>query len=262
MKSGTTALSAYLADHPDVYMARGKEMHFFDMHHKRGEDWYKNKFFSAKAGQKAGEATPVYMYDADAFARMADLLPHARLIAILRNPTDRAYSHYWHNVARGEEKLSFENALESEASRIAKAKNHIEKRHVAYVDRGRYAEQITRLLTRYPLEALLILKFEDMASDPISTYARVCRHIGVREDHRPQNIGHKYHRGQSRVSRLKEFIASNLPYGLSFTFRDKFSSNAYLPMERKTRTMLVEKFRDSNNQLGAILGSDFSEWNH
>src|SRR5437764_7156012 len=106
MRSGTTSLTRYLNAHPDVFVAPGKELHFFDQRFDRGLDWYRDCFERA-AGQRAiGEATQSYMYDAEAMTRLAVTVPKARLLAILRNPVDRAWSHYWLNRALALETLS------------------------------------------------------------------------------------------------------------------------------------------------------------
>src|SRR5688572_14326389 len=105
MRSGTTSLHKYLQAHPDVFVASGKEVHFFDRRYGRGLDWYRSRFAGVTTERVVGEATPAYMYDENAIARIAHDLPDARLIVVLRNPVDRAYSHYWRNRSRGRENL-------------------------------------------------------------------------------------------------------------------------------------------------------------
>jgi hypothetical protein len=136
MKAGTSTLARALAQHPQVFVPRAKEVHFFDHHFGRGLDWYRAWFEEAGAVPAVGEASPTYMHNEGAWLRMARTLPDARLIAILRDPGDCAYSHYWHNVRWGREPLSFREALAAEFRRLLEAPPGRKGRY-AYVDRGR-----------------------------------------------------------------------------------------------------------------------------
>src|SRR5436309_16134274 len=97
-KSGTGSLYAYLNGHPDVAGARVKEVHYFDLHYHRGVDWYLDQFPDEAAARPrcTGEASPYYLFHPHAPRRAFDLVPDARLIALLRDPVDRAISHYHH----------------------------------------------------------------------------------------------------------------------------------------------------------------------
>ena len=101
-------------------MAPGKELHFFDLdaRFQLSLEWYASHFSSAPRGVRLGEATQTYMYLPHALDRIADALPGRRAIAILRDPVDRAYSHYWHNVERGREHLTFAEAVRAEPERL------------------------------------------------------------------------------------------------------------------------------------------------
>src|SRR5919106_2306555 len=94
MRSGTTSLTRYFDDHPQVYLAPTKEIHFFDLKYERGLDWYGTHFSGANGAPAVGEATPSYVYLRDAVDRMAATVPDARIVVTLRNPVDRAYSHF------------------------------------------------------------------------------------------------------------------------------------------------------------------------
>jgi hypothetical protein len=96
MKSGTTSLARYLGAHPQAYVAPEKEINFFERGYvwNRGVDWYASRFEGAGDALAVGEASPSYMYWPTAIERMASVVPDARLIALLRDPVERAYSHY------------------------------------------------------------------------------------------------------------------------------------------------------------------------
>src|SRR5215208_8528317 len=108
-KAGTTALYAYLRWHPQITGPSFKEVSFFDRHYARGERWYR-AHLPMRRSSIVGEASPSYLFHPLAPERVAQMLPNARLVALLRNPVDRAFSHYQHEVALGREPLSFEAA--------------------------------------------------------------------------------------------------------------------------------------------------------
>ncbi|NIQ15891.1 MAG: sulfotransferase, partial [Candidatus Dadabacteria bacterium] len=122
-KCGTNSLYAYLANHPNVRPALTKEIRFFDKYYQRGINWYK-VCFPFKFDQNlhkgsiiAGEATERYLEYPHAPKRVREALPHVKLILLLRNPVDRAYSHYSMRFKAGKEKLSFEDAIDKENER-------------------------------------------------------------------------------------------------------------------------------------------------
>ena len=119
MRSGTSSLNSYLRDHPEVAVSRPKEVHYFDVNFDLGPEWYLAHFEGSEHATAVGEATPDYLYDLEAPGRIAAVVPGVRILLLLRDPAERAYSHYWHNVAVGKESLGFEEALAAEPERIA-----------------------------------------------------------------------------------------------------------------------------------------------
>jgi sulfotransferase family protein len=186
-KAGTTALYAYLRWHPQVTGPSFKEVSFFDRHYARGERWYRAHLPIRRSGI-VGEASPSYLFHPLAPERVARMLPRARLIALLRNPVDRAFSHYQHEVALGREELSIEGALAREDERM---QGELERMlrdpsyfsyawwNYTYAARGRYAEQLERWLDAFPREQLLVLFTEELAADTAGTYRRVLDFLGV-----------------------------------------------------------------------------------
>lgn len=145
MRSGTTALTHWLKQHPDVYMPPVKEIHYFDQHYDQGAGWYRRQFAGAGAARVCGESTPAYLYLAEARRRMVHDLPDARFVVSLRNPADRAWSHHLHNRERGKEPLDFAAAVEAEPDRLRSPEG---RRQFSYLDRGRYATQVDDLVAR------------------------------------------------------------------------------------------------------------------
>ena len=173
-KAGTTSLYAYLCAHPEVRAAARKEVHYFDLNYARGASWYRSMFPLAVAlasdrrgGRRVlvGEASPYYLFHPLAAQRASALVPSAQLIVLLRDPVERAWSHYRHEVKAGREPLAFEAALAAEPARLAGAdaalragaspEAHPSHRTFSYVARGRYAEQLRPWLAHYPREQLL-----------------------------------------------------------------------------------------------------------
>lgn len=181
-KSGTTALADYLRLHKKVYIPKQKELHFFD---DERVDWNcpdygrYNKAFSGRSyGQVCGEATPIYMYWNASPERIWKYRKNMRLVVVLRNPVDRAYSHWNMERSRGNETRRFEEAIQNELERLEERIGS-QDRIRSYVDRGFYSWQIRRLWTIFGREAVLVIKQEDLYTDTKKTLNRVFEHIGV-----------------------------------------------------------------------------------
>lgn len=198
MRCGTTSLFSYLADHPQVRPPLGKELQYFTVFHDRGDKWYRGHFSPLPPDEQSFEASPYYLFHPLAAQRVADLLPDARFIALLRDPVDRAYSHYKHSVERGAEKLSFEDAVEAEPQRLApfladdltSRASHAALRSYSYLARGQYAEQLERWFEYFDRDQVLVLRSESMYADPGTTYARCLRFLGLPEHQPPGFAAH------------------------------------------------------------------------
>jgi hypothetical protein len=250
-RAGTTSLFQSLRRHPDITgpasldesVTWGKELHFFDEKSWRGIDWYRS-FFPTSAKQRlvrllgrdllAGEATPYYMFHPAVPERVAAALPEVRLIALLRDPIERAYSHYQLMRRTGREKLSFEDALAAEEKRLAGERERLlsdphfrghHHRHRAYVGRSLYSDQLERWLAFFPREQLLVVRAEDFLARPSDIYAETLAFLGVRpwqpDDFEPRN------------------------------------RKSYAPIDPALRARLEERFAEPNERLARLLGRDF-----
>ena len=205
-RAGTTSLFDYLERHPDIVGPAGwdpsvswrKELHFFTDRFDQGPDWYRASFpllVERRVARLhggdivAGEATPYYLFHPAVPKRMAATIPEARLIVLLRNPVERAYSHYQHSRRLNVEPLSFEQALDAEDERLAGEEERLASdpdyssqahRHFSYLSRGRYADQLERWLAYFPRERILILRSEDLFVEPATCYAERLGFLGVR----------------------------------------------------------------------------------
>ncbi len=182
-KGGTSALYSYLREHPEICMADRKEVHFFDnesLFVKGKADYSQyHAFFNPKASHRlVGEATPIYMYWHDAPRRMWEYNPNMKLVVVLRNPVDRAYSHWNMEQSRNAETLSFWDAIQNEELRCREALPS-QHRVYSYVDRGFYLEQLTRLWRYFPKDNVLVIKNEYLKDQPGACLRDVCGFLGV-----------------------------------------------------------------------------------
>jgi len=264
MRSGTTWLHHQLDAHPDITMVRPKEPHFFDAHFECGVGWYTERIAPAAAGGSTlvGEATQTYLYDDRCPGRMASVIPDAKLIAVLRNPVDRAYSHYWLNRTQGRERRSFEEALDEEAADLAAATSR-RRRRWSYVDRGRYLVQLRRVVDHYPRSALQVLLFDDCTARPVETLVGVWRFLGVDAGFVPPSSDERVNGFvQYRSTRLRD-AGRRLPEGRrKLISRVNTRRRQYPPMEPATRRRLLEVFQEDNAALAAWLDRDLSRWGH
>lgn len=181
-KGGTTALYDYLRDMGDVALSRAKEPHFFD---DDAQDWARPDYgayharFDDPAGRPCGEATPIYLYWPNGLERIAAYNPAMRLILVLRDPVERAWSHWRMEYARGPETLPFAEAIRRGRMRLFEAEPWGFHREFSYVERGFYGEQVERLFGLFPREQVLILKSQALRADPAPALAQVRAFLGL-----------------------------------------------------------------------------------
>ena len=187
MKGGTTTLYETLRRHPEVASAETKEIHFFDDHWKEGTGWYRRHFqsvFRRAAGRRrgasfvTGEATPRYLFSPKVPARVAEILPHARFVALLRDPVTRAYSHFQHNRRHDREPRPFAEAVDAEVAGHAAGQERVKP---SYLARGLYADQLERWWSHFPRERLLIRTSEEFFADTPAVLDDVCAHLELAE---------------------------------------------------------------------------------
>jgi hypothetical protein len=185
-KAGTTSLHDVIADHPDVGRPEVKEVHFFDWHVDRASRWYRSHFPFEGTVAHAGEATPYYLVHPEVPGRVHRLLPHVRLLVLLRDPVQRAISHYHHNVALGFEDLPLAEALAREPERLHGTAGQLRRQRVpaherfTYVTRGLYAEQLRSWFAWFDRAQVQVLYTEDLATRPRAVAADVHAFLGLR----------------------------------------------------------------------------------
>lgn len=240
-KCGTTSLHNYLVEHPLVGRSLRKEVHFFDIFFDRGVGWYRSyfptRFEKQRGGPRwvTGESSPYYLFHPHAPSRIRRLLPNVKLIAMLRNPVDRAWSHYHHVPLRAFEPLGFEEAIEAEPERLSGETKKMladEKysswvhQWQSYLARGLYADQLVTWLSLFPREQILIIRSEDFFEDPASSYKETLAFLG-------------------------------LPHHELDTYEQFLPGSYKQPMNDSTRRRLADYFRSHNRRLYELLGRDF-----
>jgi len=169
-----------------VQHPREAEIHFFDLHYEKGMRWYRAQFPLWRPRGATGETSPYMLYHPLAPARAArDLTDETRFIALLREPVERAISHYWHCQRLGIEPLSLEEAIDAEAGRLASEEEAVaatgtghHHRHHAYLARGEYAGQLERWFEHVGRERVLVVESSELFSEP-ETGAQVLSWLGL-----------------------------------------------------------------------------------
>jgi len=258
-KSATTSMVHDLGRHPEVFTLP-QEVHFFDRHYERGLDWYRQRFFGGERARAVGESSPSYMYLEDAVERIARDLPAVRLIAILRNPVDRAYSHYWHNRTRGHEHLGFAEAVAAEDERLRRGDQATRLRY-SYLDRGRYLAQLRRVCRHVPRASLRVVLFDDLRHDRVETIRSLVSFVGADET-LIQEVSRKVKNRfmTFRSAGLRDPIR-RLPGPLrKVAARLNIRYTDYPPIPPALRRELLDRFHEENGELAAWLARDLSAW--
>ena len=243
-RCGTSSLYRYLIEHPAIAAATTKEVHFFDVNYARGAAWYRGHFPTSshlravgrRTGMRptSGEASPYYLFHPRAPYRLADMLPDAKLIVMLRDPVSRIVSHYHHEVALGHEDQPFQRAIELEPERLAGEEDRILRepsyhsyahQHHSYFARGLYAEQLERWFSVFPRERFLVVESRRFFKDPTGELDRVLTFLGLP----PQ--------------RRAEFEAHN--------------TRAYAPVDVEVMAGLYERYEPQNRRLYDLLGEEY-----
>lgn len=239
VRSGTTSLYDNLSKHPCIFPSAYDELGFFDNNFELGLNWYRSlfptlltkKYFELKEHCfMTYDVTPQYIYNYDVAKRVADLFPNIKIIALLRNPVDRAYSNYYLGVRGGTEKLTFEDAITAEIKELTDTNSIIMEDYNkprSYVVKGLYANQIKIWFKLFARKQILLLSSEDFSRQP-------------------NNI----------MNEIFQFL--NLPqYNIEdFT---KTNTSKYPPMKEDTRNFLLDYFRPHNERLYEMIGEKF-DW--
>lgn len=240
-KGGTGFLYRLLSQHPYVKPAKRREVHYFDVRFAEGLDWYRSSFSPEeyRDGRRmvTGEKSPYYLYHPHTPRRAAETVPGARLVALLRNPVDRAYSNYHHQKRIGHEQLpTFEEAIAAEPERLRGEREKMladagyvsaNHRRFSYLSRGLYAEQLREWRKFFAEDQIQVLRSEDLYRSTESILKTILDFLGLPDCQPDKNI--------SEPSKKPRYPA----------------------MDPQTRRRLGDYFEPHNRELYEYLGRDF-----
>ncbi len=268
IKSGTTWLHACLAEHPEIYTPGTKELEFFSTRYELGSEWYRQLFSDAN-GRLSGESTPAYLHSPECAARIYDANPQARLIVCLRNPADRAFSHFM--MANRESRSSPEEKLHEFDSAIRNTA-------IKYAQFGLYANQLKPFFDRFGKDNIHIVLFDDIEADPSAVVRETFDFLGVDNTFVPDSLYRKVnpaarYRNAAAFSLLRKlirYVENNIFAGLilwmkTSGIRDRVLNwwripQTNLEMLPETRKFLDEFYSSPNHQLERLISTDLSRW--
>lgn len=255
-RSGSTWIARNLAQHPDVFVPRKKEVHFFDAHYEQGLGWYEEEF-AAQTGQlRVGEITPQYFHNEEVAPRLGRDLPQAKLFVSLRNPVDRAYSHYWRLVAAGtfgeQDPPSFEEAL-AQIPEITAV--------------GFYAGHLKRYYEHFEPKQVLVMLYDDLQESPAEFLAQLLGFLDLEVQLDSALVERKVNAAASLkdLARSKwAWRSARLLGRLGFhgaTAEIEKRNRSEIPeMNLETRQRLIDLYAASNEELARLIGKDLTAW--
>jgi hypothetical protein len=267
-KGATTWLASCLDQHPDVFMADGKELHFFHRHYAKGLPWYESHFDGWSDETAGGEATPGYLFHPEVPDRiLATLGDQIKLVASLRHPVDRAYSAFWMFLSRGYMPADDVGPLGSYFSRL------LREDRSSMRSRGMYANQVRRYLERFPRENLLFFIYDDIKRDNQKALSDCLAFLGVNPNFVPSvpdskankrtDVSAFHHQiwGLRRaMKRLPKAIERPLASAGRRIFDHLPRKRPYEKLSEEIRQELVIDFVDDIKETEELLGRDLSNW--
>jgi tetratricopeptide (TPR) repeat protein len=194
-KCGTTSLYHYLAQHPKILPSIIKEINFWSREFHHGLEWYLAQFPPSPKKQKllTGEATPGYLDYTKVPERLFQTFPKMKLIVLLRNPVNRAISHYYHWIRDGWESRPLQEVIDVEIQQLEQQNYNYWNKHNGYISRGIYVKFLKKWMSIFPKEQFLIIKSEDFYDNPATTLSQVYHFLEIPnrkiEDYKPYNSG-------------------------------------------------------------------------
>lgn len=277
-KAGTTSVYRYLAEHPQVFLSPVKEPNHFASRSIREQGLYYDApmisraeeyaaLFEGSEGFRAiGEASVSYMFYEEACERIASACPGAKILVFLRDPAERAFSHYLMDARLGLVDRPLEGVLDAAGCGDAA----IDLRYQQYVKLGLYSGQLARYLEAFGPERVLVTFFEDVSRDALAASRRIFAFLGVDEEFSPETqVAHNpYRRPRGRLvgalyrsQRLRSLARAVLPArGLSRLRESVMPSTGRPRLEPSLRARLVDVFRDDVERLEVMCGRDLESW--
>lgn len=262
-KAGTTSLYYALKEHPDVFVSPTKEVNFFfrdDFYH-RGLDWYAKHFDEWNGEAAIGEASPGYIVEPNAPARIASALGQIKLILTVRNPVNRAYSQYWDNRRSLSEGRTFDELA------LGKLDTEWTRGQRGYFSRGLYIRYLERYLEFFDRDDILVLVLEDLSKERNQFYKKLFAHIGVDPSHEGPGMRKQYN--VSSIPRNiiykwlfeRPMLASHLPgKARAVVLKGRRIDFKYPLMSANAMQRLNEFYAPYNEALRRLIGHPLTGW--
>lgn len=199
-KCATTWMYRCLREHPDVYLPETDEVHYFDMNYHKGEQWYQEFFADHDGEPVVGEETPSYIRDEAVAHRLAADLPGAKLLISVRNPMERAHSHYWHEKSKGKISFAFREVFENYDL------------YQNWVVPGFYHRHLQRFLDKFPEEQIKLVFFDDLVDDDETFIKDIYEFVGADRDYTPSFVNETVNEARDKLG----FETVNRAYYWSF----------------------------------------------
>jgi hypothetical protein len=261
-KSATTWIYNCLKDHPEVYVPTETDsVNYFDINYHRGVEWYDDHFSECNGEEVIGEATPSYLIDEKAAERVSEDIPGVKLIFCLRNPVDRAFSHWWHGKSQSYWSYDFEEIFDSYPP------------YQMWVTPGFYDHHLSKFDEYFDEIQMEIKFFDDLVEDDKSFIQDIYSDISVDDSYVPKHAGSKVNEaalsGPEMLNRTKRFVEENAPPTIVEGIRPAWENvkgivedrNEYEEgMDEDIRENLEEVFVDDVRNLSERVDRDLSDW--
>lgn len=258
MRAGTTSLYRYLDAHPEISMAP-KELQYFTEHRHRGLDWYRAQFAALTPARVLGEATADYLARESAMRHIAQALPAARLVASLRHPVSRTWSHFGLLSERGRDDRTFDEALDHEMEAIRRHGHGADG--VIYLSHSHYDVHLERAFRLFGRDQVHVSIFERMKAEPRSTYRDLCDFVGVDPTFVPRDLGRQVNPYVMFRSLRVRRLAQRLPGGVGKVVARLNTRTVPPPaMPSTTRERLEAYFAPVISEVERLLGTAIVEW--
>lgn len=282
-KSGTTSLHSILSEHPDIFMSTPKEPLFFEAEYENGLEYYRDKYFSEWKGEPiVGESRHRNLYLPFIPGRILATYPKSRFLVILRNPVDRAYSHWWHWYSQGVEKRSFQAAVNENVRLLDEKSKWNEHQYatkyketlnlhnghspyLSYIDSGYYAEQIERYFNIFGKDQVHITIFDDFATNPAVELKKIYEFLNIQckeyIEQKPQNVSMGL-LGRVMLSTLKLLPFRNyIPQKYRSGILHKITNYSRVPpIDHHIRKNLLDHFEPHTKALEGLIDRSLPNW--
>ena len=216
-KGGTSSLFYYLKFHPEIKRPIKKELNYFNIFYNKGVKWYKAHFPFKSENHITGEASPEYLFYPLAAERIKKLEPNIKLIVLLRNPIERAYSAYQMNRRKGiDPRETFEEAVQYELNHQKEFGNvyNAERYNYFYLERGKYAAQLSKWLVHFDKKQFLVIESESFFNNTESELKRIYQFLEIAEvlpnSLNPMNVGKYPPLSKEMYKSFKEYYKNDI----------------------------------------------------